>query len=344
MSECKSINNINYYIDKKITVKEILDNHNDIFDLQSLRKKYLNIILIKDLSNIVLQYCNKLDSNYTFLEKYGVIIVFPLSKSELLNYCQKNPNNYLELDDNINRVFLSDNVKSFIKDKKYTICVSLRRLPEFHIVSFKKYFDSDEFYDLYNIYQDFNCKIILKDIKNYQNGDIIANKDTCGYRNEGVYIIDNNEICNLCFDNDDYGGLPSYIPLNPKDLGYSYFENEYISHNNYVPIYSSEWLINKSKIIHSLPSNRYYIVTPITRKCDGVCARIILEGYTSDIDYKNNSDIENNILYINHDKIISHLFKNNKLIYFEINENCLLYYEVYNYYDDDDINNIIGEE
>ena len=295
MSENKTID--------KITVQEILKNTDNIFDLQSLCKKYLNLLLIKDLSNIVLQYCDKLDSNYTFLERYGVIIVFPLSKSELLNYCQKNPNNYLELDDNIHRVFLSDNVKSFIKDKKYTICVSLRRLPEFHIVSFKKYFDSDEFYDLYNIYQDFNCKIILKDIKNYQNGDIIANKDTCGYRNEGIYIIDNNEICNLSFHIDDYGNLPSYIPLNPKDLGYSYFENEYISHNNYVPIHSSEWLIGKSMILHSLESNIYNIVTSITRKCDGTCARIILEGYTSDIDYKHNSDIENHTLISKHENI-----------------------------------------
>ena len=72
--------------------------------------------------------------------------------------------------------------------------------------------------------------------EDFQDYDVIVNKNKSGYRNEGVYIYYDNKIHTLSDCPDDYGSLPEWVELRKEDLGYSYFSDDLIYHNRYIQI------------------------------------------------------------------------------------------------------------
>ena len=81
-----------------------------------------------------------------------------------------------------------------------------------------------------------------------QNYDVIINDNESGYRNEGVYIYNDNEIHPLSVDMDDYGTLPDWVEIRKEDCGHSYFSDYLIVHNTYVPFKTNDWQIGKSYV------------------------------------------------------------------------------------------------
>nr|QDY52344.1 hypothetical protein 6_56 [Mimiviridae sp. ChoanoV1] len=110
--------------------------------------------------------------------------------------------------------------------------MSLIRKPISHYLSWENDFESNS----------------LKDIKDLQDYDVIINEKQKGYRNNGIYIYYDKNIYNLNDYPDDYGCLPEWVELRKEDLGHSYFSDELIYHNTFVPIIISEWKIIYVKI------------------------------------------------------------------------------------------------
>ena len=111
--------------------------------------------------------------------------------------------------------------------------------------------------------------------EDFQDYDVIVNENKSGYRNEGVYIYYDNKIHTLSDYPDDYGSLPEWVELRKEDLGYSYFSDDLIHHNRYIPIKYNDWDMGKTYVEEEYyePFKYYYKVvsfyTEFHREKDG---------------------------------------------------------------------------
>lgn len=123
----------------------------------------------------------------------------------------------------------------------------------------------------------------LNSIKHLKNYDIIidTNEEELEYRNKGKYIYHNGKAHKLSVYPDDYGTLPQWVELRKEDLGYSYFEDNLIDNNTYVPINLKDWKIGETRFkdnnIKPLGkfSHTAYTLTDFFREKDG--AKFTLE-------------------------------------------------------------------
>jgi len=132
---------------------------------------------------------------------------------------------------------------------------------------------------------------------NLQNYDTVINSSTAGYRNNGVFIYYNNGLHPLSGYPDDYGSLPDWVETRKEDCGYSYFSDQLIDHNEYVPFKTSDWEIGPSKITEANPFKYaytyVYVTTKLMRKDGAQCDLVVpvfisapwLGGPTDDVKF-----------------------------------------------------------
>lgn len=134
-----------------------------------------------------------------------------------------------------------------------------------------------------------------EDLAHINDGDIVVNLKEAGYRNDGVYIFKDGEICHLAYEPDDYGCLPKWVKLSKHDFGYSYFSENMIDHNCYVPFNPSEWIMGENYVERKDLTFQYYyhtitITTDFYRKEDGATIKLTIPVMFSLIDIGGPSD------------------------------------------------------